>query len=148
MRKANPTAAATRLPRAPKMEAAQVVHEMAEKGTAQAKESYEKMSAATTEASNAIKNVCSTAAQGAMDCNAKVIEFARVNSNANFDYAIKLFGVKSPSELLALSTQHARKQFEVLSEQSRELAALGQKTMLAAAQPFTAGAARMFQTPA
>ena len=52
-----------------------------------------------------------------------------------------------PSEFIEVSTQHARKQFEVLSEQTKELAALGQKTMLEAAQPFKAGAARMFQAP-
>jgi phasin len=146
MRETNPTAAATDFPGTPK-ETAQAIREMTEKGAAQAKDSYEKMSAATTEASDAIKNACSTAAQGAMECNAKVIEFARVNSNANFDYATKLLGAKSPSEFFELSTQHARKQLEVLSEQTKELAGLGQKTMLEAAQPLKAGAAKMFQTP-
>jgi hypothetical protein len=55
-----------------------------------------------------------------MDCNAKMIEFARANSNAAFDYASKLLGVKSPSEFLEVSTEHARKRFEVLSEQTKE----------------------------
>jgi hypothetical protein len=81
---------------------------MADKGTTQAKESYEKMTAATAEASNVIQNACSTAARGAIDCNAKMIEFARANSNAAFDYASKLLGVKSPSEFLEVSTEHTR----------------------------------------
>jgi phasin len=104
------------------------------------------MSAATAEASNVIQNAYSTAAQGAMDCNARVIEFARANSNAAFDYARELLGVKSPSEFLEVSTEHARKQFEVLSEQTKELTALSQKVMLETAEPLKA-AAKGFRGP-
>ena len=47
------TAPATKF--TPKPEIPQGIREMAEKGTAQAKATYEKMSAATTEASNAMQ---------------------------------------------------------------------------------------------
>jgi phasin len=141
------TAAGTKPASAPKIEAPQAIREMADKGTAQAKESYEKMTAATAEASNVIQNACSTAAQGAMDCNAKMIEFARANSNAAFDYASKLLGVKSPSEFLEVSTEHARKRFEILSEQTKELTALSQKVMLETTEPLKSGAAKAFRGP-
>ena len=72
---------------------------------------------------------------------------ARINANAHFDYIFKLFGVKSPTEFIELSTQHARKQFETLSEQSKEFAALGQKAMQQASEPFKNGAAKVFQAP-
>jgi phasin len=114
---------------------------------ANTKETYERMSAATTEAANGMREAVSTATQSAMTCNAKALEFARINTNANFDYAAKLLGVKSPGEFIELSTQHARKQFEALSEQSKEIAALSQKVMLEAAAPLKAGAAKMFQGP-
>jgi phasin len=145
MRKTNSTAVGTKSANSPKMEAPQAIREMAGKGTAQAKESYKKMSAATAEASNVIQTACSTAAQGAVDCNAKVIEFARVNSNAAFDYAGKLLGVKSPSEFLEVSTEHARKRLEVLTEQAKELTALSQQVMLATTEPLKAGAAKAFR---
>jgi phasin len=147
MRETNSTAAGTKSASAPKIEAPQAIREMADKGTAQAKESYEKMTAATAEASNVIQNACSTAAQGAMDCNAKMIEFARANSNAAFDYASKLLGVKSPSEFLEVSTEHARKRFELLSEQTKELTALSQKVMLETTEPLKSGAAKTFRGP-
>jgi phasin len=147
MRETNSTAAGTRSARAPKIEAPQAIREMADKGTTQAKESYEKMTAATAEASNVIQNACSTAARGAIDCNAKMIEFARANSNAAFDYASKLLGVKSPSEFLEVSTEHARKRFEVLSEQTKELTALSQKVMLETTEPLKSGAAKAFRGP-
>jgi phasin len=143
MRETNTAAGASKFPAAAKMGTPHAVHEV----TTQAKESYEKMSAAATEASSAVQSAYSTAARGAMECNAKAIEFARINSNAAFDYATELLGAKSPAEFLELSAQHARKQFAVLSEQAKELTALSQKTMREAAEPFQAGAAKMFQTP-
>jgi phasin len=147
MSETNTTTAGTKSAGAPKMETPQAIREMADKGTAQAKQAYEKMSAATAEASNVIQNACSIGAQGATDCNAKVIEFASANSKAAFDYANKLRGVKSPSEFLEVSTEHARKQFEVLSEQTKELTALSQKVMRETAEPLKAGVAKAFGSP-
>src|ERR1019366_7085472 len=57
---------------------------------------------------SAMTETNTTAAQGLKDSNAKVIEFARANSNAAFDYASKLLGVKSPSEFIEVSTEQAR----------------------------------------
>lgn len=122
----------------------QALREMAEKGAAQVKASYDKMSAATAEMSGVLKNAGATAAQGFKDSNAKVLEFARANSNASFDYANQLLGVKSPAEFIQLSTDQARKQFDVLSAQSKELTALSQKVMLETAEPLKAGAAKAF----
>lgn len=56
--------------------------------------------------------------------------------------------MKSPSEFLEVSTEHARKQFEVVTGQSKEFTALSQKVMLEAAKPLKDGAARVFQAPA
>ena len=98
-----------------------------------------------TQAANGMRDAMSTATQSAMACNTKVLEFARINANANFEYAARLMGVKSPTEFIELSTQHAREQFEVLSLQSKELAALSRKMMLEAAEPFKTGAAKMLQ---
>jgi phasin len=128
MRDARATAAATAFASPPKTEAPQAVREIAD-SFAHPEEAYEKMSAATTEASSVIQNACSTAAQSAMDCNAKVIEFARINSNAAFDYARALLAVKSPSDFLKVATENARKQYETLSEQSKELTELSKKVM-------------------
>jgi phasin len=144
MTEANTTGAGTKFAGATKMGTPQAIREMADKGTAQAKASYDKMSAATAEASTVMQNAGATAAQGFKDSNAKVIEFARANSNAAFDFANELLGVKSPSEFIRLSTEQARKQFEVLSEQTKELTALSQKVMLETAEPLKAGAAKAF----
>jgi phasin len=114
-----------------KKDAPQAFLEIAEKGTTQAKETYEKMSAATTEAADVIKNSYSTAVKGLQDYNNKIIEFTHANANAAFDFVRKMSGVKSPTEFVELWTDHARKQVETLTEQSKQLAALAQKVTLA-----------------
>jgi len=68
-----------------------------------------------------------------------VLELARENSNAAFDFATELLGAKSFSEVVELSTAHARKQFETLSEQGKELAALAQKVATEASEPIKEG---------
>jgi phasin len=122
----------------------QAFREMAEKGTTQAKENYEKMSGAATEAADFINNACSVAAKGGQEYNAKVIEFARTNTLAAFDFASQLSGVKSPSDFIELSTKHARKQFEALTDQAKELAALAQQVTIKTTEPITAGVGKAF----
>jgi phasin len=126
------------------MDATQAFRATAENGSAQAKEAFEKMSAATAEANDLIKNSYSTAVKGAQDYNAKVIEFANANTEAVFAFAQKLFGVKSPSDFIEMSTEHSRRQIETLTEQTKELAALAQKVTLASAEPLKTGVTKAF----
>jgi hypothetical protein len=51
------------------------------------------------------------------DYNLKMIDMARVNTEGVFEFARQLATAKSPSEMVELWTSHARKQFEMLSEQ-------------------------------
>jgi phasin len=116
----------------------------AEKGATQAKETYENMTAASTEAADLIKNSYWTAVKGVEDYNSKFIEFARANTNAAFDFAQKLSGVKSSSVLVELWADHVRKQFETLTEQSKQLAALAQKVTLTTEESLKTGVGRTF----
>jgi phasin len=145
----SPTKTTTTKPASsPRIDATQAFRATAENGSTQAKEAFEKMSAATTEATALIKNSYSTAVKGAQDHNTKVIEFAQTNTEAAFDFAQKLSGVKSPSDFIELSTEHSRKQFETLTEQTKELAALAQKVTLATVEPLKTGVTKAFSQPA
>ena len=144
----NTETTATKPAGSPKKDAPQAFREIAEKGTTQAKETYEKMNAATTEAADLIKNSYSTAMKGMQDYNNKIIEFTQANTNAVFDFVQKMSGVKSPSEFLELWTEHARKQVETLTEQSKQLAALGKKVTLATEEPLKTGIADQFNRAA
>jgi phasin len=107
-------------------------------------EVYEQTTAATEKATGLIKESYSTAVNGAQDYNNKLLEFAQANTNAAFEFAKRLPGVKSPPEFMELSTERARQQFATLTEQTKELAALAQKVTLASTEPLKAGVTKAF----
>src|SRR6202167_3572539 len=128
----------------PKVEMPAAFREFAERGVAQAKDTYEKMKAAAEEATDVLETTYSTATKGASDYGMKVIETARVNTNAAFDYAGELLAAKSLSEVIELSSTHARKQFEALTAQSKDLGALAQKVATETAEPIKSGMNKAF----
>ena len=107
-----------------------------EKGAAQAKDTYQKVTVATQEAANVFQNTYSTATQAAQDYNAKVLEFALAYTNAALAYTQELWGVKSPSEFMELSVKHASEQFKMVTNQTKEFAALAQRMPLKTAEPL------------
>ena len=96
----------------PKMEIPETFREFAEKGASQAKENYKKMKAAAEEATDALEETYAIATKGAADYGLKLIEAARTNTNAAFNFYGELMAVKSMAEVVELSTAHARKQFD------------------------------------
>lgn len=123
----------------PKMEVPAAFREFAEKGVAQAKENYERMKAAAEDASDVLETTYQNVSKGTADYGLKVLEATRVNTNAAFDFAEQLFGVKSFSEVVELTAAHARKQFETYSAQAKELTELAQKVATDSAEPVKSG---------
>ena len=123
----------------PGVEAPAAFRDMAEKSLSQAKDSYEKIKSAAEEATGVLEDTYATASKGAADYALKVIEVTRENTNAQFDFAIELLGAKTFSDFIELSSAHARKQFEAMSEQTKELASLIQKVATEAAEPIKEG---------
>jgi len=119
-----------------------------EKSAAHIKDASAKLNAAAEQTTKLIENTYATATKGIKDYNFKAIEFAQVNSDAAFDYAKQLISAKSPSEVLELWTTHARKQFEALTEQTKELAILGQRVTTEAAEPLSSGVTKAFSQAA
>jgi phasin len=118
--------------------------ETADNGIAQAKVNFDKAKAATDQGTDLFKNSYATAAMGATDYNLKFIEIARANTNTAFDYANAMLGVKSVPEFFELSTTHARKHFETMTAQTKELAALAQKMTTDIAEPLKTGVTKAF----
>ncbi len=128
----------------PKVEMPAAFREFAERGVAQAKDTYEKMKAVAEEATDVLETTYSTATRGASDYGLKVIEAARTNTNAAFDFAGELITAKTFSEVIELSSAHARKQFEVFALQSKELNTLAQKVATETAEPIKNGVNKAF----
>ncbi len=119
----------------PSVEVPVVLRDWAEQGLEQARSNYEIVKTTAEEAALAVEDTYSAALKGAADYGLKALDVARANTNAVFDFARDLISAKSPSELIELSTGHARKQFETFSSQTRELAELAQKVATDAGAP-------------
>jgi phasin len=122
--------------------------EFVEKGLAQAKDAYEKVKAAAEGAVGLSEEICLKATKSTAELNRQVIEVARANANAAFDYAAALAAVKSPAEAVELSAEHARAGFTALAEQSKTLGGIVQKLATDAAEPITAGVDKVFKQAA
>jgi phasin len=120
----------------------------AEKGVSQARDSYAKFKDAAETHNGTIEAVFTNYSKGASAYSAKLVEFMKANTTASLDFAQELFGVKSPSEAMELWTSHARKQFETLSAQAKELTELGQKVASETVEPIKAGASKLYKPAA
>ena len=129
----------------PTFEVPAAFREFAEKGAAQAKDNWDKMKAVHEEASGVLEDSYSNASKGAADYGLKLIDVARANANAAFDFYASLFTVKSASEMVELSTAFARKQFDAMNAQTKELTALAQKVAADTAEPLKEGFSAAFK---
>src|SRR5258708_17865148 len=124
------------------------VRAFAEKGVWQADESETKFKDAAETHNSTIEAVFTTATKGATDYSAKLLDIVKTNTNATFDFAQELVGVKSLSQAMELWTSHARKQVEAFTAQTKELAELTQKIAAKHAEPIKTGASNLFKTAA
>jgi hypothetical protein len=75
----------------------------------------------------------------------KLLEFAHANTSAAFDFAQQACRVKSPSELIELSSEQVRtNNTQMLTEQAKQLTELAQKVALAGAKPLQDSVAKSF----
>ena len=120
----------------PKMEVPAAFREIAEKGVAQAKESYEKMKSAAEEATEMLEETYATASKGYSGYGLKLIETARTNSNAAFDLFGELMVAKSYAEVVEKTTAFMRAQFDTLTAQAKDLAETAQAAATKTAAPM------------
>ncbi|MBN8969820.1 MAG: phasin [Rhizobiales bacterium] len=122
------------------------VRAFAETGVSHAREGYQKFKAVAETNNEAIEAACASATKGVGDFTAKLVDIAKANTTSAFDFAQALLAVKSVPEAFELLNEHARKQFEAVTAQSKDLAELGQKLATETVEPFKAGAAKAFKT--
>ncbi len=121
------------------------VRVFAEKGVTQAREGYQKLKSAAETNNEAIEAAYTSASKGASDFTAKLMDIAKTNTATAFDFAQSLMGAKSFPEAFELLNAQARKQFETLTTQSKDLAAFGQKVAAETVEPLKASAEKVFK---
>ena len=71
--------------------------------------------------------------------------FAQANTTACMNFTSDLTHVKGPTEAFELWSRHAENHLQRLSEQSQDLAKLGQRIVSLSTEPLTRGVDQMFK---
>ncbi len=89
------------------------------------------------QAAGRVQESSSRAVEGFREYQLKILSATQANVNAMFEYAHDLLQAHSMSELVDVSTAHSRHQFEMMAEQTRELAGSAQKIATETTRPLT-----------
>ncbi len=133
-----------------------LIHETAQKAVSEARDAQETLRCATEEAlvqtraaydkikhaaegvSDTIETSYVTVTRGIGQLNQKALESLKAQADANLELFKALAAARSLPEALTLQTDYARKQFESLSSQLKEMTELAQKVAAEAAEPIKA----------
>ncbi len=89
-----------------------------------ARESFGKTLETGAETVRGVQEGITSAVENVRDLNVRLIEMARVNTNAAFDFAREVAEAKAPPDLVEAWTTHATKQFDIMTKQAGELTTL------------------------
>lgn len=129
---------------APARELQDSVRQAAEKTVEETRAAYDRVKAASEEATASLEKGARTAADGLLAYNHKLVDALRANADAGFDLMKSLLGAKSLSEAIELNAAFARKQFDAVSAQGKDLAALAQKVAADSVAPVKDSLGKMF----
>jgi len=71
------------------------------------------------------------------DYQTKLLHLVQENATANMQFAQKLMQPRSPSDFIEFMSAHLRERATAITDQAKELAALGQEAAKKAAEAFT-----------
>jgi phasin len=129
-------------------EAMNLASDFLEKSLAQTRETQDKLLTVAQGAKEAMDQIVSSVMKGSADYRLKLIEMARTNANAAFDFAAQLAAAKSPAQVVELSQQHASRQVEVVTAQLKELTSLAEKVASDTAEPIRSNLIKTFDRAA
>ena len=116
----------------------------ADKSAPIANKALEKGRATMEQSARAAEQSYSTAVENMRNYNLKIIDMAQANVEAVFEVARQLATATTAADMIELSTTHAHKQFEILSEQTKELTALGQRLAGESVEPIARSITQAF----
>ena len=129
----------------PSVEVPAAFRDFAEKSIAQAREAYAKLKSTAEEATDAFEASYENTRKGVVAIGVKSLDAAKVSSDASFALARDLFAAKTFAEVIELQTSFARKQFDTLAEQVKELQEFTTKFVTDATKPVTAQIEKTFK---
>ena len=115
------------------------VLEFAERGAQQAKTAFDHLMAVAEDALSVVEDSYANLTKGFSELNLKAIDAAKANTNATFDLARSLTGVRSFAEAIEAQTAYVRGRFDAGVVQTQELTALASKVANDTAGPVREG---------
>ena len=119
----------------PNVEVPAAFREIADKAVTNSKDAYAKLKTAAEDATEAFEDSYETTRTGLVALTRTSLDNAKSHTDAAYAFARDFMGVKSFAEAVELQADFARKQFETISEQTRELQTLAQKVSTDATRP-------------
>ena len=101
-----------------------------------ARESFDKTLETGAETVRGVQDGFTSALENVRDLNVRLVDMARANTDAAFDFAREVAEAKAPSDLVQAWTTHATKRFDMLTKQASELT-LGQQFATTSSEPVT-----------
>jgi hypothetical protein len=103
---------------------------------AQAENAAKAASGAFEESGRAASGMIEASVKGVQDYQTKVVQIFQANAQANLELAQKLIQVRSPTDFIETMSTHMRERANLVTEQAKELAALGQEATRSAVDAF------------
>jgi hypothetical protein len=97
----------------------------------------ENVAAQFSNAANAYGGAFAGSFKAVQDYQTKLLHFFQTNAEANMQLAQKLIQLRSPSDFIETMSTHMRERAAAVSEQAKELAALGQEAAKKAVDSLT-----------
>jgi hypothetical protein len=102
-----------------------------------ARESFDKTLETGADTVRGVQEGFTSALENVRDLNVRLIDMARANTDAAFDFAREVAEAKAPSDVVQAWSTHATKQFDMLTKQASELSTLGQQFASSSSEPIT-----------
>ena len=102
-----------------------------------ASKATEQMTSQMANAANLYGGAAGAAFKAVQDYQAKLMQFFQANAEANMQFGQKLMQSRTPSDLIETMSAHMRERADLISEQAKELAALGQEASRKAVESIT-----------
>jgi hypothetical protein len=109
------------------------------------RETFDKVTAAGEDTARGMQESFAATVGTVRDLNVKLLGMARQNAEAAFDFAQQLATVEAPTDLPQVWSTHVRKQFEMLTEQAKELTSLGQRLASSNMEPLARNVGQAFK---
>ncbi len=105
----------------PQFDIPEPVRELAEKNVEQARSAYNQFMDMARQAQQAVSQSQDAMTSGAMEIQAKALQYAEKNIDANFAFAADLARARDLKEYMEIQTRYAQSQMQAYTQQAQEL---------------------------